>query len=149
MAKKKEAKKTTKKATKKKLKKSSKAPKAGPIKVEVAAHIQSITKFDIPLGKYNVDMTLEFTAPRVVSFALEDARWTLDLDTYALEAQPAPVAFRMYTWLAPESDRAEPRQFPKESFNTLGTMWVPDGPTIGMAPISFSTRAGSAACMVM
>ena len=32
-------------------------------KIKVGAYIQNITKFDLPLGKYNVDMIVEFTGP--------------------------------------------------------------------------------------
>jgi len=38
-------------------------PPAQVEKIKVGAYIQSISKFDIPLGTYNVDLTLEFTAP--------------------------------------------------------------------------------------
>jgi dipeptidyl aminopeptidase/acylaminoacyl peptidase len=68
---------------------------------------------------------LDCSEPGRVSFELEAVRWTLDLDSYALEQQPAPTT-GVFVWLAGESERTAPRSFPKESFNTLGETWVPE-----------------------
>jgi dipeptidyl aminopeptidase/acylaminoacyl peptidase len=74
--------------------------------------------------------TLELETADVAVFELEGDTWALDLTTYALERRITPRARGMYVWLESEADRAEPRRFGKESFTTLGEMWVPESPSL-------------------
>jgi dipeptidyl aminopeptidase/acylaminoacyl peptidase len=72
---------------------------------------------------------LSFVGPDTVAFMLEGASWTMDLSSYTVAKQPAPMAMDFVPFLVSETSRATPKMFFKESFNGLGPMAAPEGPS--------------------
>jgi len=72
---------------------------------------------------------LSFVGPETIAFMLEGASWTMDLSTYLVAMQPAPMSMDMMPFLVSEASRATPKMFYKESFVGFGKMANPEGPS--------------------